>query len=131
MAGPVPAIHAVVREKTLAHLHAAFVQCLVISLQPNRRVTAWMAGTSPAMTRTSCDTPFGMAADAQGLHPHTLPITSPRNPTASRLPAISTSRTVRVWPGSKRVAVPAGMSRRKPFVAARSKLKAGLVSKKW
>ena len=43
---------------------------------------------------------------------YTFPITSPRNPTASRLPAIATSRTVRVWPGSKRVAVPAGMSSR-------------------
>ena len=44
----------------------------------------------------------------------------------SRLPAKATSRTSRVWPGSKRTAVPAGMSRRKPRAAARSKLSAGV-----
>ena len=38
--------------------------------------------------------------------------------------------TVRVWPGSNRTAVPAGMFNRNPRVAARSKLNASFVSKK-
>jgi hypothetical protein len=38
--------------------------------------------------------------------------------------------TVRVWPGSKRTAVPAAMSSRKPRAAARSKSSASLVSAK-
>ena len=42
-----------------------------------------------------------------------------------------TSVTSRVWPGSKRTAVPAGMSSRMPRAAARSKRSAALVSAKW
>src|SRR6185295_17174320 len=40
------------------------------------------------------------------------PITSCRKPWTSRLPANGMRRTSRVWPGSKRTAVPAAMSRR-------------------
>ncbi len=42
-----------------------------------------------------------------------------------------TSVTSRVWPGSNRTAVPAGMSSRWPRAAARSNCSAGLVSAKW
>jgi hypothetical protein len=47
------------------------------------------------------------------------------------LAGVATSSTVRVWPGSKRTAVPAAMLRRMPRAAARSKASASLVSKKW
>ena len=40
------------------------------------------------------------------------PATSPRKPWTIRAPAKATRRTSRLWPGSKRTAVPAGMSRR-------------------
>jgi hypothetical protein len=59
------------------------------------------------------------------------PITSCLNPCTVRLPASGMSRTSRVWPGSKRTAVPAGMSSRIPRALARSKDSFGLVSKKW
>ena len=52
-------------------------------------------------------------------------------PTITRRPAIATSATVFVSPGSNRTAVPAGMSRRFPYAAARSNFSAGLVSTKW
>ena len=48
-----------------------------------------------------------------------------------RAPPKGISRTVRVCPGSKRTAVPAAMSSRRPRAAARSKASAGLVSAKW
>ena len=51
--------------------------------------------------------------------------------TRSGLPASGISRTSRVWPGSKRTAVPAGMSSRMPRALPRSKDSSGLVSKKW
>ena len=47
-----------------------------------------------------------------------------------RLPASATSVTSRVWPGSKRTAVPAAMSSRMPRAFLRSNFSAGLVSKK-
>ncbi len=43
---------------------------------------------------------------------HKSPITSPRNPITRRAPAKDTRVTSRSCPGSKRTAVPAGMSRR-------------------
>lgn len=43
---------------------------------------------------------------------HSGPMTSPAKPKTRRSPARATSRTLRVWPGSKRTAVPAAMSRR-------------------
>ena len=46
-------------------------------------------------------------------------------------PRYGTSVTSRVWPGSKRTAVPAAMSSRWPRAAARSNDSAGLVSAKW
>ena len=52
-------------------------------------------------------------------------------PRTTRAPAISTSETVLVSPGSNRTAVPAGMSSRRPYAAARSKVSARLVSAKW
>ena len=52
-------------------------------------------------------------------------------PKTTRAPAIGTSWTSRVWPGSKRTAVPAGMSSRKPRALSRSNVSAALVSKKW
>src|SRR5206468_2776461 len=53
----------------------------------------------------------------------------PRRPVAHDAPpAIATSVTVRASPGSKRTAVPAGISRRMPRAAARSKRSAVLVS---
>src|SRR5690606_5977187 len=42
------------------------------------------------------------------------PITSPRKPMTTRAPEIGTRRASRVWPGSKRMAAPAGMSSRWP-----------------
>ena len=54
MAGLVPAIHAVVQTAAFDWSFAALAQGLVERLQPWRRVTAWMAGTSPAMTAVSC-----------------------------------------------------------------------------
>ena len=62
---------------------------------------------------------------------HNLPITSCRKPGDLALPANGTSCTSRVWPGSKRTAVPAAMSRRWPRALARSNSSAGLVSAKW
>ena len=41
--------------------------------------------------------------------PHSAPITFPWNPYTFRSPASATSVTSRVWPGSKRTAVPAAM----------------------
>ena len=43
----------------------------------------------------------------------------------------ASSRTVRVWPGSKRTAVPAAMSSRMPCALVASNFSASLVSKKW
>ena len=48
-----------------------------------------------------------------------------------RMPASGTSVTSRLWPGSKRTAVPAGMSRRMPRACSRSNCSAALVSRKW
>jgi hypothetical protein len=49
MAGLVPAIHAGVR-KAVPRLGADDAENYVEVLKPPRPVTAWMAGTSPAMT---------------------------------------------------------------------------------
>src|SRR5690606_10834149 len=65
--------------------------------------------------------------DASG----SVPITRPWKPTTRRSPASRTSVTVRVCPGSKRTAVPAGMSSRHPSAACRSNTSASLVSWKW
>ena len=59
------------------------------------------------------------------------PITAWRKPNTRRLPANGTRLTSRVWPGSKRTAVPAAMSSRQPRALARSNCRAGLVSAKW
>ena len=47
---------------------------------------------------------------------YTFPITSPGTRTACRLPAMRHEPHRALWPGSKRVAVPAGMSSRNPLV---------------
>ena len=52
-------------------------------------------------------------------HVQSAPITWPLKPNTLRSPARATSSTVRVWPGSKRTAVPAAMLRR--WKRARSK----------
>src|SRR5262249_20860957 len=63
-------------------------------------------------------------------HQSRSPITSPRKPCTMRLPAYGISATSRRWPGSKRMAVPAGMSSRRPRAAWRSNKSAGFVSAK-
>src|SRR5690606_35961343 len=55
----------------------------------------------------------GNAIGHQAL-PSSGPITSPRTPMSTRAPAIGTKCAPRVWPGSKRMAAPAGMSSRWP-----------------
>src|SRR5207253_1732316 len=52
-------------------------------------------------------------------------------PRATFAPASATSCTVLRSPGSKRTALPAGMSRRMPYALPRSNERARLVSKKW
>src|SRR3990167_11429224 len=66
---------------------------------------------------------------AGNLH-QSAPMMRPAKPNTRRSPARSTSSTSRDWPGSKRTAVPAAIFRRIPRAAARSKLRASLVSKK-
>src|SRR5262249_39801727 len=61
----------------------------------------------------------------------TGPVAQLLPPWMTRRPAIGTSRTVFVSPGSNRTAVPAGMSRRMPCAAFRSNMRAAFVSTKW
>ena len=83
------------------------------------------------MRRAPRQTPVSREGSGErGAPDQTFPITSLRKPIAWRLPASATRRTSRFWPGSKRIAVPAAMSRRKPRASARSNFSAGLVSKK-
>jgi len=53
MAGLVPAIHAVTQTATLEELQPNSCKQFVGGLQTRRSVTAWMAGTSPAMTASA------------------------------------------------------------------------------
>ena len=59
------------------------------------------------------------------------PATSPLMPCTWRLPPRATRSTSRPSPGSKRSAVPAGMSSRQPYVRARSNTRKRFTSKKW
>src|SRR5581483_7715516 len=64
-------------------------------------------------------------------HQSRSPIMRCWKPNTRRLPANGTRLTSRVWPGSKRTAVPAGMSSRHPRAMLRSNCRAWLVSAKW
>ena len=70
------------------------------------------------------------AATERRVADETLPPARLLPPRMTRLPLISTNRTVRVSPGSNRTAVPAGMSSRRPYANARSKRRPGFVSVK-
>src|SRR5207237_1026661 len=70
------------------------------------------------------DSSFFRVASVTGPAANALP------PRTIRAPAISTSETVLVSPGSNRTAVPAGILSRRPYAAARSKVSARFVSAK-
>lgn len=55
----------------------------------------------------------------------------PLKPTTRLVPANGTRLTSRLSPGSNRIAVPAGMSKRLPRALSRSNWSAALASKKW
>src|SRR5690606_39964817 len=72
---------------------------------------------------------FGIGAPVHAAH--NGPMILPSQPYTSPPPARRTSAICRVWPGTKRTAVPAGISRRNPRAAWRSKRNASLASWKW
>jgi hypothetical protein len=85
---------------------------------------------SGTCAKPRCTAPATIAAilSASSL---TVPVASPFPPEMMRAPPIGTNATVLVSPGSKRTAVPAAMSRRRPYARARSNASAPLVSMKW
>src|SRR5262249_22522116 len=92
-----------------------------------------IAGRGPVDVRVV--TPADAVAHICGSLPRSLPfVTGPLAhalpPRMTRCPAMATSLTVFVSPGSNRTAVPAGMSRRMPYAIVRSNDSARLVSTK-
>ena len=99
--------HAVADHFPAAELHLLTVDRVVLlDLDPQRGV-----GEAHAIADRGAEhLRVGLASD---LH-LSFPITLPVKPYTLRAPASATSSTVRVWPGSKRTAVPAAMFSRKP-----------------
>src|SRR5690606_13956844 len=119
-----PLAHAVADDLAAAELHFLAINGVVaFHLDDEARVTQAQAIAGGGAEH------LGIGATVHAAH--SGPITLPWKPKTSPRPARRTRVTSRVWPGSKRTAVPAGMSRRKPRAAGRSKRKASLTSKKW
>jgi hypothetical protein len=116
------------------HLAAAELDLLAVGrevaldLDPQFRV----GEAQPVARRRAEHLRVGAASEARGHRQFPeRPADEAVEAVTMRSPASATSVTVRVCPGSKRTAVPAAMSRRKPRARARSKSSASLVSKKW
>src|SRR5690606_9972022 len=124
---PLALAHAVSNHLAAAELHFLAVDGVVgLDFDPEVGV----GEPHPIADGWSVHLRIRLSRDPHGASP-SCPLPRAWKPNTRPAPPSRSSVTVRVWPGSKRAAVPAGMSRRKPRAAWRSKASASLVSWKW